>query len=256
MKRISLQFSALLAALFLFAFSCQDHYVPEEPEPETPEAPVVQTVALTIENQNNNLYRYKINVEKLGNIQISGYGIVFSTEFNSNAPFTTMPTLADSKVNFPMSNGTGEKFKLDAGPVSGYKTVYYRAFVTYGVNSVAYGDVMQFSPVPLKTAVIELSNDPAFGSPPIIVALNVKELGNIPIEEYGVVYSFFENVNLPVNSNPTVLDQKFIFTTSAKLGKDNVAVLPNSTLKDVYIRTYVKHTNGAIVYGEIKHFDS
>ena len=31
MKRISLHFSALLAALFLFAFSCQDHYVPEEP---------------------------------------------------------------------------------------------------------------------------------------------------------------------------------------------------------------------------------
>jgi hypothetical protein len=251
MKRITLQFSALLAALFLFAFSCQDHYVPEEPKPE---APVVQTLALTVENQNNNLYRYKINVEKLGNIKVSGYGVVFSTEFNSNAPFTKMPTIADNKVNFPMSNGTGEKFKLDAGPVGGYKTVYYRAFVTYGVNSVAYGNVMEFSPVAPKTAVIELVGDISNANPPIFIQLNIKELGDLPIEEYGVVYSFLESLETPVNPSPTVQDHKFLFSTPAKLGMDNISALPNNSLQDVYIRTYVKHTNGAIVYGEIKHY--
>lgn len=260
MKRISLQFSALLAALFLFAFSCQDHYVPEEPEPETPEAPVVQTVALTIENQNNNLYRYKINVEKLGNIQISGYGIVFSTEFNSNAPFTTMPTIADSKVNFPMSNGTGEKFKLDAGPVSGYKTVYYRAFVTYGGNSVAYGDVMQFSPVPLKEAKILTNALNLMGSPNYRFSVTFDELGEVDISEFGIVLTFKESQDdNNYNVVPDVLnfDRKVPFGTVPNVGAQSFDVtIPEAVGKyEMYYRAYAMLANGSVVYGDVRDFD-
>jgi hypothetical protein len=256
MKRISLQFSALLAALFLFAFSCDDHVVPEEPDVPEPsvQIPAVQTLALSIENQNLNQYRYKLNIENLGNVQITGYGVVFSAEFNSNAPFTNTPTIANDKVVFPMPASTGEKSKVDAAPPIGYKTIYYRAFVTYGVNSVAYGNVMEFSPAALKTAVIEIANAIGPGAPPIIVQLDVKDFGELPIEEYGVVYSFLEDIAIPVNPTPTVLDHKHLFTTPAKLGTDNIGVLPNNTISDLYIRTYVKHTNGAIVYGEVEHF--
>lgn len=261
MKRLSLQFSALLTALFLFAFSCQDHYVPEEPEPETPaEAPVVQTLPITVENVNNNLYRYKINVEKLGNIKISGYGIVFSAEFNSNAPFTKMPTLADNKVTFPMSNGTGEKSKLDAAPPGGYKTMYYRAYVTYGVNSVAYGDVMEFSPVPLPQAKIVTNEVDLISSPNYRFSLTFDDLGEVAVAEFGIVLAFRDaEIDNDYNVNPDFLafDRKVVFTSEAKLGQQSFDInIPESVGKyAMYYRAYAQLSNGSVVYGDVLDYD-
>lgn len=262
MKRISLQFSALLAALFLFAFSCQDHVVPEEPEPETPaEAPVVQTAALTIENQNTNLYRYKLNVEKLGNVQITGYGVVFSAEFNSNAPFTKTPTVADNKVVFPIPIGSGEKFKVDAAPPIGYKTIYYRAYVTYGVNSVAYGNVMEFSPIPLEEAkIMTLALESLATDNMYRYKVSFQTLGEVGIQEYGILVTFKESENdVNYNVNPVIenFDKKVLFITTPVVGEIgfDVNLADEVGLYEKYYRAYAILSNGSVVYGYVLDYD-
>ena len=256
MKRISLQLSTLLAALFLFAFSCQDHYVPEEPA----EAPVVQTLALTVENQNTNLYPTKLNVEKVGNIQITGYGVVFSADFNSNAPFTKTPTIADNKIVFPMPVSSGEKFKVDAAPPVGFKIMYYRAYVTYGVNSVAYGDVMEFAPVPLKEAKIETREYFKNGAQ-TEYRVFFEDLGDIRIIEYGILLNFKESADdqdFSVDPKIDAYDKKFPFS----------ALLTTKGLKSLFVndpeslnynqrfyRAYAILENGSVVYGYVMGLD-
>jgi hypothetical protein len=257
MKRITLQFSALLAALFLFAFSCQDHYVPEEPKPE---APVVQTLALTAENQNTNLYRYKLNVEKLGNVQITGYGVVFSAEFNSNAPFTKTPTIADNKVVFSMAISTGEKFKVDGAPPVGYKTIYYRAYVTYGVNSVAYGNVMEFSPVAqqepgsealkIKTLQVESPINGEYGR--MKYGMVIEKKGSTPIKEFGIVISLHNIGDNDYTDMPTVANQTLTIDEAATEGEHTFieAAIDRNETVEMFYRAYIELSNGEIAYGE------
>ncbi|MCE7068112.1 hypothetical protein [Dyadobacter sp. CY326] len=253
MKRISLQFAGLLAALFLFAFSCQDHVAPE---PETPvQTPKVQTVALSIENQNLYLYRYKLNVENVGNVQITGFGIVYSVEFNSDAPFTKTPTIADNKVVFPLPISKGENSKVDGAPLVGYKTIYYRAYVTYGVNSVAYGNVLEFSPENQKI-LASIKTNANSGSNPTDMTVNILEVGNIPIEEYGIVYSTRKDrYTEPINDKPTIADSKLLSSESKTVGFHYVTYdFLSSNFADVYYRAYLKHTNGDIVYGDVLYY--
>ncbi|SKC18225.1 hypothetical protein [Dyadobacter psychrophilus] len=259
MKRISLHFSALLAALFLFAFSCQDHYVPEEPEQETPvEAPKVQTVALSIENESE--YRYKLNVESLGNVHITGYGIAFSVEFDSNAPFTNTPTIADNNVVFSMPISTGEKFKIDGAFPGSYKTIYYRAYITYGVNSVAYGDVMEISPVPLEKAIIQTREYLKNGS---ITEYRVffEKLGDIRISEYGILLNIKESENDSDFSVEPVIgkhDKKLPFSSIVtKEGLQSLIIDDPESLNyhQRYYRAYAILENGSIVYGSVMGLD-
>lgn len=148
MKKFPFTYAILLAAMFLFNFSCEDHVVPEEPQPETPVeiAPVIQTVKLSSENSSADLYRLKLNFTILGNQPIIEHGVVYSIEMNDpNQEFTATPTITNSKSIFPTIPKLGEEYKITEIDLSDAKQLFYRAYVIYGNNKVAYGEAKVYN---------------------------------------------------------------------------------------------------------------
>lgn len=146
MKRTSLHFSALLATLFLFAFSCQDHYVPEEPE----EPVAAKVVTLEIQNlPEMGHYRYRVAFETLGNVPITEYGtlVTFKKSLNDN-DYNPVPVVGnfDKKILFQAKPIVGEvSIDLDlADEIAAYYEKYYRAYAVLANGSVVYGEVRNY----------------------------------------------------------------------------------------------------------------
>ena len=148
MRPLSLKIASLLAAMFLFNFSCQDHVVPVNPQQETPQeiAPVIHTPKLKSENTSADLYRLKVEFSSLGNVPIIEYGVVYSIELEDGSKeFTTTPTIANTKSIFPTVPKLGEEFKITEIDLSDAKQLFYRAYVIYGNNKVAYGEAQVYN---------------------------------------------------------------------------------------------------------------
>ncbi|MCF2499605.1 hypothetical protein [Dyadobacter chenhuakuii] len=248
MKRISLQLSTLLAALFLFAFSCQDHYVPEEPEPET-----LKIRTLPIESPTDGEYsrtRFGMAIEKLGNQAIKKFGMIISTHSIGSNNYTTNPTIANQKLSINEAATIGEHSFVEASfDRDEYVEVFYRAYAEQTNGDVVYGEVFKYTPADIVSIrVTNLSGNKA----PIEVDLDITYLGAIEVEEYGVVYSYKVNVNDPVTPNPTLADHKIKSAVALKLGKQTIGLpIPGNSVIQIYTRPYVKYKNGNVFYGNI-----
>ena len=142
MKRISLQFAGMLTALFLFAFSCQDHYVPEEPEPETPD--VLATVKTNVIAGSNPTI-ITMEILTAGNLPIEEYGIVYSYRVDSELEdINSNPTVADGKMLSSEAKVTGYHLVVTDFKSSNFADMYYRAYLKHTNGAVVYGQVMYY----------------------------------------------------------------------------------------------------------------
>ncbi|KAA0993052.1 hypothetical protein [Dyadobacter aurulentus] len=249
MRRISLQFAALLSMLFLFSFSCEDHVVPETPEI----LPVVSTRPMQVSGTGK--LHFKMAFENLGNVQIASYGIVYSVGFfDLNINSTKIPTINFIKQDFLGDPGLGELSHSEAAAPEGFYAIYYRAFAMLGSGEVVYGNTMEFNPDLGGRAVLEV-----FGTPNINMPYNTgyvfKNLGNKNIVEYGLVYSYNTAVTQAINPMPTVADHKR--ATNAQTSppvKDLIRgvnlQIAESAINELYVRSYVIYADQTVDYGK------
>lgn len=248
MKRISLHFSALLATLFLFAFSCQDHYVPEEPEPEA-----LKIKTLEIESPTNGEYslsKFGVVIEKLGNKSINEFGLVISIHWIGNNDYKQAPTINDQTLSIDKAPTLGEYTFIESSfERDEVVEVYYRAYAELADGQVVYGEILKFTPP--STVSVRLT-DVSGKNAPITADIDISDLGGIDVEEYGVVYSYKTNANDPITSRPTLNDNKVKSVIPIKLGKQTIALpIPGNSVSDMNVRPYVKYKNGNVYYGNI-----
>jgi len=248
MKRISLQFSALLATLFLFAFSCQDHVVPEVPEAEA-----LEIETLEIESPTNGLYSLRkigVNIEKLGSKPVKEYGLVVSIHEIGNNDYTETPTINNKTLSIDEPFTLGKHTSIESAYEREYiEEVFYRAYAELTDGQVVYGEIFKF--IPPTIAIIRLK-DVSGTNAPVSGILDISDLGTIEVEEYGIVYSYKVNSNDPINSTPTMSDHKAKSAVPIKLGEQTIALpIPGNSINALNARPYVKYKNGNVFYGNI-----
>jgi hypothetical protein len=119
-------------SIFLMAFSCQDHVVPE-----VPEAPEIQTLEL---NVGNNSVTFSVVFNKVGEIPVTEYGILYKvTDFGSNG---IIPTEADSKEVFSQAITTAPISK-QVSVVTDGNAISYRAYAKLANGATIFGEVKE-----------------------------------------------------------------------------------------------------------------
>jgi hypothetical protein len=250
MRPLSLKIASLLAAMFLFNFSCQDHVVPD-PQPETPEEirPIIVTLGLSVENESTNLYRFNLSIPNPGNAPISELGMVYSIEpKNGSQSFTNTPTIADSKSIFTDIELGGDNFQEVELDLKTAKKIYYRSYAIYGAGKLVYGEVLVFDP---NQAIIEVPFKTELKKP-YSTGVAISYFGKLPIKEFGIAYSYRVNANGKVNAFPNINDNKVVFTignpTTIGIGSIYLPISENSIF-ELYARSYIEYQDGTIQYG-------
>ncbi|MCF2446844.1 hypothetical protein L0657_23005 [Dyadobacter sp. CY345] len=106
---------------------------------------------------------------------------------------------------------------------------------------------------------IELKTLPIFSNPnqlkcSIVFALNVIKLGELPVKEYGAVYSANFDGHALLTATPTIENNlKVIFDLPVTAGyKQKIG--PQLCTNNIYYRAYAILIDDSIVYGDIIHF--
>ncbi|MCF2506821.1 hypothetical protein L0663_25745 [Dyadobacter sp. CY107] len=253
MKRITLQFSSLLAALFLFAFSCQDHRDPD-PEPIAEDARV-RTLEITNPGQVINDLNFRLYIETLGTEPITEYGILLSFKSTNSDEFAKVPTLGNkfsSPLKFEYGATAGEHIHLqESVGFDDFETLYYRAYAKTENGKVVYGDPMEYTPLDVpKFGSFTLSKSE---NVPATAKLEVVGLGTVQVEEYGVAYSYRTAPSGAVNVSPKLADR----TVPYKLPVSVSAHAVNLPIKEgkfdkLYARPFMRLKNAKIYYGSVK----
>lgn len=253
MKRITLQFSSLLAALFLFAFSCQDHRDPD-PEPIAEDARV-RTLEITNPGQVINDLNFRMSFEKLGTRPIAEFGVLLSFQSSGSDEFSAVPTFLNqftSALKFEKTPTQGEHQLLrKAVGFDDFEKLYYRAYARLSNGTVVYGDVLEFRPIviPVFDQLVLTKNENGV----VTAKLDVKSLGSSSIAEYGVAYSYRTSPNGTINSEPTVEDKKALYTGTFSVSAHFVNLpVEGGSLDKIYARPYLKYPNGDLYYGSVK----
>lgn len=252
MKRITLQFSSLLAALFLFAFSCQDHRDPD-PEPVAEDARI-RTLEITNPGQVINDLNFRMSFEKVGNRPISEYGLLLSFKSVNSDEFAAVPTLGNefsSALKFDNPATAGEHVKLQKSVgFDDFKTLYYRAYAKLNDGNVIYGEALEYTPVDV----------PKFGSftltksqnVPATAHLQIVGLGTVEVEEYGVAYSYRTTPNGAISDDPKLADKTVSFTLPVSVKEHSVDLPVNGGKFDkLYARPFMRLKNAKIYYGSV-----
>jgi hypothetical protein len=251
MRRITLQFSLLLSALFLFAFSCQDH---RDPEPMAEDARL-KTLEITNPGQIINDLNFRMSFEKLGTRPISEYGLLLSFKSSNSDEFSAIPTLADaysSPLKFDQAASVGEHTKLQKSVgFDDFKTLYYRAYAKLANGSVIYGETMEYTPADV----------PKFGSftlsktqnVPATAKLEIVGLGTVGVEEYGVAYSYRTTANGAINEDPKLADRTVSYKLPVSISAHAVNLPINEGKFDkLYARPFMRLKNAKIYYGSVQ----
>lgn len=84
--------------------------------------------------------------------------------------------------------------------------------------------------------------------------ISINSLGNVPIKEFGIVYSLQLTPNSPYNATPTINDSKLVFNQATTVGGHSMkSTLP--TFSGIAIRAYAIHQDDVVVYGEPIDYD-
>jgi hypothetical protein len=246
-------------SLFLASFSCQDHEVPEEER----EFPVIHTLDIARVNDDPT-FSYSVRFQSLGNQQIAEYGVVtYAGAANENIN-PTVPVMDNVKGKKYPFTGAGymppnlDKKSLSAkyeGP-DGIIRLFYRAYAMLENNYVVYGDVkfVDFTAQgPIGNILPEIETAGGSNNTVLDAAIEFKNLGNMPIAEYGIVY--LSNTLAPGNYVPTLANQKYKFDDPIENNYCSESLSFTSTLntpanRSFYFRAYVLLENGDVVYGD------
>ncbi|WP_026628545.1 hypothetical protein [Dyadobacter alkalitolerans] len=257
MKRITLQFSSLLAALFLFAFSCQDHVTPEpKPEPVAEDAQV-KTMEISFSDEVINDLTFRMSFEKIGTRPISEYGVLLSFKSPNSDEFTEVPTLSNqytSALKFDGAATLGQQSLLrKAVGFDDFENLYFRAYARQANGTVVYGEVLKLRPtrVPALNLTLIKNQNGA-----VTAKLDVMSLGSFSITEYGVAYSYKTTSNGAVNTEPRVGDKKALYMMPLAVSAHFVNLpIEGGVFEKLYARPYLKLTNGQYYYGGVQNLN-
>ncbi|MCF0050258.1 hypothetical protein LXM25_09330 [Dyadobacter sp. LJ53] len=253
MKRITLQFSSLLAALFLFAFSCQDHRDPD-PEPIAEDARI-RTLEITNPGQVINDLNFRMSFEKVGNRPISEYGLLLSFKSINSDEFATVPTLGNefsSALKFDHAATVGEHVKLQKSVgFDDFKTLYYRAYAKLNDGKVVYGEAMEYTPLDVpKFGSFTLSSSQ---NVPATAKLEIVGLGTVEVEEYGVAYSYKTTDGGVINDDPKLADKTVSYALPVSVKEHSVNLpITGGKFNKLNARPFMRLKNAKIYYGSVK----
>jgi hypothetical protein len=117
-------------SVFLMAFSCQDHVVPD-----TPVAPEIQTLDLNVGSSG---VTFKLAFTKIGEVPVTEYGTLYKVVEISGE---LIPTEADTKAIFTESVTLETKSKM-VNLFIGGEWIFYRAYAKLANGTTIYGEVM------------------------------------------------------------------------------------------------------------------
>lgn len=244
MKQLSIRIGGLLAFVLFFCFSCTDH----APQPETAVAPVIKTIETRLNYKPENFYIIGAELENIGSKPIKEIGIVYSLRFVNNPSFHAVPTVSDTKVATVSNPDKAGSYKTGHNlPVSSFERMYYRAYAILSDDSIVYGNILEY--IWYDTAVIEAEPTASINGF-VFAKIDVRELGSLPIAEYGVVYVYTNNLSEQLTKDPDLSDNKVVFDLPLALGKHS-KVLPINAPARVRARSYIKYQNGVIEYGKV-----
>ncbi|MCE7066412.1 hypothetical protein [Dyadobacter sp. CY326] len=255
MKRITLQFSSLLAALFLFAFSCQDHRTPEPQQEPVAEDAQIRTLEITNPGQVINDLNFRMSFEKLGTRPISEYGVLLSFKSTNSDEFSANPTLADeysSPLKFDNAAAVGEHIKLQKSVgFDDFKTLYYRAYAKLGDGKVIYGAALEYTPIDVpKFGSFTLSKSQ---NVPATAKLEIIGLGTVGVAEYGVAYSYRTTANGAINDDPKLADKTVSYPLPITVKEQSISLpIQGGQFNKLYARPFMRLQNAKIYYGSVQ----
>ncbi|CAG5067712.1 hypothetical protein DYBT9623_00433 [Dyadobacter sp. CECT 9623] len=122
----------LFLSIFLMAFSCADHVVPN-----TPELPEIQTLELNVGSNN---VTFKVKFNKLGQVAVTEYGTLYKVvQFGAN---DIVPTESDDKEIFALPASLDIKSKkIDLQTDA--ESIFYRAYAKLANGNTIFGEVKE-----------------------------------------------------------------------------------------------------------------
>ncbi|WP_439582882.1 hypothetical protein [Dyadobacter bucti] len=267
-------FLAFLSLVFA-SFSCQDHEVPQQPEqPQQPKLAQINTMS-AVYGGATNIFSYTVQFEDLGNVPIIEYGIVsYAGETNENhvpdvpaAPYVFpfyerqfaftehMPaTLNAVTITRPFDQQSNTPTRL-----------FYRAYAIHSNNAVVYGEVKFVDFLKNEDAIIKpviKTLDASKGDDSDFIAYSLKfdAIGNLPVNEYGIVtYQGKPNEQqTPEVPTDNPLEKKYPYVDAVNLDVKNIIKQydgPTDGPIRLFYRAYAVLNSGEVVYGEVKFLD-
>jgi hypothetical protein len=186
-------------------------------------------VSTGITNIQNSKVKVTGTLVDVGLNGIDQYGHCWSTQSN--------PTIADSKSDLGNAgqplNFESELFNLNSG-----QKYYVRAYATSN-SETTYGEVISFS-IDLNALAVDIGNPDYINIQKVEIQGSVSNIGSIGIINHGHCWS--------LTPNPTINDQKSDLgqlNTDGSFISDMLDLFPD---KDYYVRTYIKLTDGLVLY--------
>jgi hypothetical protein len=237
---------SLFLSIFLMAFSCADHVVPENPSSAS--VTTVSSAIFTILGSSN--IQYRIQFSELGVVPIIEHGVVRVVQ-NLDQP-DVIPTINDGKKISSVAATKDLENLIEPVDLSTPKRIFYRAYALLQNGDVVYGEVKSRLNVPdnqIEQKIKTLDAVASFGNM-MRFSVALEETGNIPVLEFGVLYSVGNALTPP--TPPTEADNKDVFTGALTTNPSNKDTHINGLGLFVYYRAYAKLLNGNTIYGEVK----
>ncbi|RVT79750.1 hypothetical protein EOD40_01170 [Flavobacterium sufflavum] len=168
-------------------------------------------------------------LENNGGTSVVERGVCYGTIAN--------PNYEGSKSIASVVKGTGE-FKAELTNLEG-GTVYYARAYAVNKKGVAYGNQISFKTKDLASPLLVLGAIKVAGAQDLFFDVELKEHGDLAIQEIGLVYNTVKE--------PTVANNKIARSTVENKFKQRITNLTPETL--YYVRPYAVTTNG-VLYGE------
>lgn len=150
---------------------------------------------------------------------------------------TTNPSYEGTKKNASVTKGSGE-FKVELIDLEG-GTVYYARAYAVNKKGVAYGNQISFKTKDLASPLLVLGAVKVAGANDLFFDVNLKEHGDLTIQEIGLVYN--------TSKEPTVANNKIARDKVETNFKQRISNLTPETL--YYVRPYAV-TSKTVLYGE------
>ncbi|WP_439582883.1 hypothetical protein [Dyadobacter bucti] len=228
--------------------------------------PVIKTLDAS-KGDDSDFIAYALQFESLGNISVAEYGIVTYQGKPNDQQTPEVPTDNPLEKKYPYAEAVNldvkNIIKQYDGPTDGPIRLFYRAYATLNNGEVVYGEV-KFLDFEIEVKPIIETRDVSFlpPNPPTQVLfqleLELTELGNIPIVEYGFIFAGgqvgeIKNPTLPVS----VLDTKVVLGTNPNLGGIITTLATGQPVmsKRYFFRAYISLDTGEVIYGETKFID-
>lgn len=220
-----------LMLLLLLICSCSSGSSSESSETEEPD--FVGTLATLQTNEAEDIAAKQAVVWGFltdnGGTSVYERGVCYGTTAN--------PAYEGTKNIASVTRGSGE-FKVDLTNLEG-GTVYYARAYAVNKKGVAYGNQISFKTKDLASPLLVLGTIKVAGAQDLFFDVELKEQGDVTIQEIGLVYNTVKE--------PTVANNKIARSTVESKFKQRISNLTPETL--YYIRPYAV-TSSKVLYGE------